>query len=300
MDKNILITQLVLGGFGVLCNIAGIIAIYSYHKKTNQNIILAYISVSEILYTICVNILLIITENDSYGLLSKILRSLQWCFGAMLVVGMHLLTVDRMVCIINPLRYETRLTRKRTKMILVVGNAFSFAAGVFVFIMDYLEISIIRYLVSILISVNIIFIVFCLVTYSMAFYTVRKSNREFHGSVENERKRLKKVLLIPGILISTYIVFYIIPYIIDLPQILNFEKDYYNRPVREIVVHFGLIADPLTYIFFAKHYRGAFLKKIRCCFGQESLENTSSDVIRIDANMQAQTPHYRCKNMTKI
>lgn len=293
MDENLFIPQLVLGGLAILCKNAGLIAIYSYHKKTNQNIILAYISVSETLYAICINILIMITMNNFPGFLGKLLRGFKWYAGAMLLVGMYLLTADRMACIINPLEYETRMTRKRTKIILIVASLFSFVAGVFVFIMDYLEISIASYLVSILISVNIILILFFLVTYILAFHTIRKSNAEFHVYGENRRKKLKKILLIPGIIITTYTVFYIVPFIVLLPQIFTFKIDYvsilYNRQIIEIVVHFGLIADPLTYIFFAKHYRDAFLKKIQCFFGHGIQQNTSSDVIRIDASLQSRT-----------
>lgn len=270
--------QLVSTCLAIVCNISGLIAIHFYHKKTNQNIILAFISITEMLLSICNFIILFTKEEQSFSLMTKICIGAKWVLGFFLMFGMYTLTLDRIICIINPLQYEVRLTRKRLQMFLMVGIIFTLVVKVPIQILMKKKTFIYVFFGTMVL--HGIYVMFTMITYSIAFYKVRRSARNLHATGTIQGEKVKKLLLVPGIIISTYIAFYIIPLLGYIPQMLASETQFNDEdkiPVREIVLHFGLIVDPLTYIFFSKQYRDALLMKMRCCLGQNGQQRSLPD-----------------------
>lgn len=276
--------QLVLGSVAALFNIAGLIAIYSYHRKTNQNMILACTSIVEILLTVCLSLNLLLVDNNALELQLKVSRAFQWMFGSMLLFNMYVLTLDRLVCFVNPIRYKARLSRKKIKFILFGCTVFSTIIGAFEFIIEHYSSMMIQYLLYIVLTCKLVYVTFAVVTYTVAVNSLKKSSTNLQATTNFLReKKMKKMFLVPGLIITSYLLFHIIPFFVFLPKILSSHTNFYKQRSTPIFGHFILIGDPLIYIFFAKHYRNVFLQKIRCCFSRRDVErNTSPFVIEIN------------------
>lgn len=61
---------------------------------------------------------------------------------------------------------------------------------------------------------NGIYVLFAIMTYSIAFYKVRKSAMNLRATGTIHGEMVKKLLLVPGIIIGSYIAFYIIPLLV--------------------------------------------------------------------------------------
>lgn len=257
-------SQLISVCLAIVCNVAGLVAIQSYQKKTNQNIILAFISISEILMAVFSFIMLFTEDGYPVSLSLKITRCLQWACGYFLSLGMYTLSFDRMICIINPLKYEARLTRERIRGIFVGCISFVITLFIYLFNREKLFIFSARLIFYVAALMNGIYVIFAMITYIVVFYKVRKSTRSVQSSGVSQGEQMKKLFLVPGIIIGTYIVFYVIPLALYLVKILPLEINVFEQCVERLVADIGLIVDPLTYIFLGKHYRNAFMLKIGC------------------------------------
>lgn len=210
--------QLVLGSVAALFNTAGLIAIYSYHRKTNQNMILACTSIVEILLTVCLSLNLLLVDNNALELQLKVSRAFQWMFGSMLLFNMYVLTLDRLVCFVNPIRYKARLSRKKIKFILFGCTVFSTIIGAFEFIIEHYSSMMIQYLLYIVLTCKLVYVTFAVVTYTVAVNSLKKSSTNLQATTNFlHEKKMKKMFLVPGLIITSYLLFHIIPFFVFLP-----------------------------------------------------------------------------------
>ena len=96
----------------MLLHIVGIFSIYLYKKKTNQNIILTYLSLADItgsIYRILTEFALVATiewkRQDRLNIILA-LNSVFYVGLYSLAIAYIILTIDRLVCCVNPLKYK--------------------------------------------------------------------------------------------------------------------------------------------------------------------------------------------------
>ena len=118
----------------------GIYAIIVYKKQSNQTLILSNLSIVEITMTICeiVNDIVRLVRyredvfNSVKGMHDLLLNRLPPVYdeinaffyitvGIKIVLIMTLLTIDRLICAIDPLKYKVYLTTSRMKKILIAS-----------------------------------------------------------------------------------------------------------------------------------------------------------------------------------
>lgn len=275
----LLILQIVGSLFTCFFNGVGLLAIYSYKKKTNQNIILTSLSCIEILFVL---ITVMFRVSLDYKIDAKLLLSMlafQWFVWCQLVFTMYLLCIDRLICVSNPLRYKDRLTRKRTLVLILATLLISVSvsiASVFVSKTNYLSMFVV------MIAANILYIVFAIITYAVAFVVVRRSTEIFGQSQDVRKKKVKKILLVPAILVLTYIAFYVLPSILMLVEVNKGKQGQYAFQIYKVFASWGFVIDPITYVLLTKHYRKCLVARIhtwRSMFGYqgEVVTYTTSD-----------------------
>lgn len=118
-------------------------------------------------------------------------------------------------------------------------------------------------------GLNIMFIILSTLTYSIAYYSMRKSRKDVHQQPTGQEKKLKKHFFVPGIIIGTYCIFYSIPFTVHFRALMTgpyIIADDLDRKTTMISGCLGLLADPLAYIFLCKRYRKAFFKRMQKWF----------------------------------
>ena len=124
-----------LGAFciAILLHGVGLFAIYLYKKKSNQNLILSFLSLPEILIALCGIVFKIYMETLIIPkLFHDICITIQNISIYELVLTMYILTLDRMICVVNPLKYKLRMTRTKIKIIILISWIISITLGVFI------------------------------------------------------------------------------------------------------------------------------------------------------------------------
>lgn len=173
-----------------------------------------------------------------------------------------------LICLVNPLRYKTQLPRKSILLSL-------FGCSVCFTIIGIVDASGVGYfpktfLLYRMIALNLIYILLTVATYIFAFYLVRKSQFNFgNNATGHQRKTIKKIFLVPGIIIRSYLIFYLIPFAYHFVTILK----HCHFPVgKEAVLEMQLVItcigysiDPMTYVLLCQHYRSAFAESIPLC-----------------------------------
>lgn len=265
MKDFLSILQLFIALLSVLFNVAGIVAIGSYRKKTNQNIILAYISIIEIFNAICFSIPLLIESDDAIPLVMKLYMGLQWTVGSSFLLGMYILTIDRFVCITSPFKYKARLTRRKIKLVLFTGSFISIICGICVSGLWRWSSVLLKYAMLLAIGFNVIYVLLAMLTYSLVICSSRKSKTYFDKSGSFHQKvNIKKQFLVPGIIIGTFLGFYMVPFAVNFRYVLTQPAKIDLRfRLWHMAICFGMLADPITYIFFCKQYRKSFLKSLK-------------------------------------
>lgn len=247
----------------VVLNMAGIMALCSYHKKTNQNIILVYMSTAEIM--MAANIIIWMAPRDVTFSISylKYFTSLQWVLGTALVSSMYTLLIDRLICFTNPLKYKARLPRRRIKLILLVAAVISLVSGIPGFCIEHWFLSGYQSALYISLCLIILYITLFFVAYGFAFHSLKKSRRRLRTSTQTHNKRRLKKFAVPGVILTSYLLFYCVPFmaIFYYHQMGMQRNNNYKFGTAKVLSLLGFVVDPMTYIFLSKHYRAAFSNK---------------------------------------
>ena len=119
----------------ILLHCVGLLAIYLYHKKVNQNLILLSLSLSEIIFSLraiaCNFTLKAVTAGNLNPLVTiPFLKFLRYMALHEAKLAMFILTLDRAICAISPLKYKSRMTRKRTKIMIFISWVIAIILGV--------------------------------------------------------------------------------------------------------------------------------------------------------------------------
>lgn len=284
-DRILQITMFIRIGecFVAVClHMLGFLALYSYKKKNNQGLILFSLSLAEILIlpTVLIKELTIIKLRLPWP---GAMRGLLTGFMMQLILVMLILISDRFICVLNPLKYSARITRSNLRAFFTISWIISILFGIAMAVYpDKSEIAI----ESVGVVLIGLFLVLSIITYSMILiFTQRRRVLLQRVSAQHRYREF----FIPGLLILTFILSYAIPY-----PLQRFASNRSDTMVRihltttniracQILMTFGLILDPLTYIFLSKRYKKSLLKLfIKLMERGRRLDNEESNVVSLN------------------
>lgn len=194
---------------------------------------------------------------------------MQWTFSNALLLGMYVIIIDRLICVLNPLQYRARLPRKQITLMLLGSVFISAVQGLCISAFGETSNILMKSFFLYWFGLNIMFIILSTLTYSIAYYSMRKSRKDVHQQPTGQEKKLKKHFFVPGIIIGTYCIFYSIPFTVHFRALMTgpyIIADDLDRKTTMISGCLGLLADPLAYIFLCKRYRKAFFKRMQKWF----------------------------------
>ena len=159
--------------------------------------------------------------------------------------------------------------KKKTNQSLILGcltvtESFNIIAGMLImsFIFKIKKLFLAEYFFTGLILFNIVYLVYSIISYIIAYVVVRRSREMFGTSRTQQDKKVAKILLVPGILISTFIIFNVIPFVIMLPEALRKQENDIKYQICKLITFGGFIVDPLSYVLLMKHYRKSIKVKL--------------------------------------
>lgn len=196
--------------FAIIFHVIGFIALYYYKKRTNQNIIMFFLSVVEIGLAITG---LLLVQNFHMKFLSPfphlVVLTIHEILVFELIFSMYILTMDRMICAIDPLKYKSRMT----KINLIIYFAVSWLISlVLILLRNAFSISYQKALVLLAIIICAVYIALAFTTYLLIVITVKKSRNRVSSESTPRTKSIKKQYMIPMLIISTFLTFYLIPF----------------------------------------------------------------------------------------
>jgi hypothetical protein len=125
-------------------------------------------------------------------------------------------------------------------------------------------------LLYVLVAIALPFLVLSITTYTMIIQKVQSSRRAFKNSshIQLSRMKLKKMYLIPLFIITTYLLFYFIPWLVFSIHLVHRTRGFHTFLVGEtfeVITGIVLLVDPLIYIWLTSKYRKVILSM--CCCG---------------------------------
>lgn len=260
----------------LLLHLIGLFALYYYKKRTNQNVVMSLLSLNEIILIIAG---IICQTWEQLRFLPLLWYRVAYVIKEMaiyqLVSLMYMILIDRLVCVIDPLKYKSRMTSTRLKLSALFTLLVSLATAVFQAThAQYKE-----KVCSVFIAIAVVHFILATYTYIRIFISVRKSRNQFgtpKANANNDSKDFRKRFLVPGVIVTNFVVFYIIPYSVyrfthrSVRQDAEMEvDDYVFMKISRFLTVIGLGADPVTYVLLTKHYRDIVREKcVKCmhCF----------------------------------
>ena len=237
-----------LSSIAILAHIIGLLSIHLYKKKTTQNIILASLSTTEI--TTCVFHIVKYWCTHKHSPFSHFVNFCKWTSVYEILFMMYILTIDRLVCVLYPLEFNSLITRRRIKTAVYVSCSASVLLGVLEHCFQT------RYL---LICFGLLYGVLVFVTYTLLIVKVDHSRMLSDPDNAGLRGRRRKEMQVSGLIIFSFLL------LCCVPNLIHFFVDSLSdgsKNLLELVMMLGLIVDPFTYVFFVTHYRQAFVRKV--------------------------------------
>ena len=258
--------EIIIAGISIICHSFGILSIHLCTKKMNQNIILASLSLFEILasiaailYTVSQHLRFVEAKNDMD--IDIFLRCVQAWVSFAIVFLMGILTVDRLCMAKHPHKYKDIMTRRRVQIIVGIAIVVGFVLGT---LKGALPSSVHSKRINVaLLIIVIAYIIFSVATYAFIIYKLRKMSPQ----QQDVGLKFRKKFLVPLIIVSTFILLYVIPI-----AILIFVYQYWSGGIAEkrsksagfgiclVLPMFGFFCDSITYLFLTGAYRKAFFK----------------------------------------
>ena len=260
--------------------------------KTNQNLILKYLSTVELGLACLLTVYLSFIchgsriSNIDIQVLLPMIRS----FFLAITFIMWTMTVDRIIATKYPIRYATMMTRKKVKVILFSTTLLCSILGVLLSVLEASKFNVIYY-ANILRIIHVISALFIIISYIYIFLLLLRRT-EFSNLSQNSRIRRsgenRRFLKMAAVITFTYFVCYSLPYIIILSNVDFYKK---NLDALRIPINLGLVADPFTYIFMQKRLRASLKKLILCCYNKNELDNArrQNRIATINEDRQTKT-----------
>lgn len=275
------ILHFLFGIIGVFSHGMGIYAIVMYKKKSNQTLILLNICVTELWIIVCGFV--INTYNIYPYTIPKLMFQISYCIEMIFIMNavlvMFILTLDRLICGINPLKYKLRMTRPKLKVMFLVSILISTIIGLLGrAFLEYETLG--KWMLLITFISSALYILFSIVAYSIIIAAIRKAKMTFASSTRNASTNNSKQYSVPGLIILTFVVFYLIPF--PFRRLLETDDEVMIREICRILQDIGCFVDPLIFVLLTSHYRKIIFKCFNCyCIGfnEENLPDVSESAI---------------------
>ena len=185
------IIAIIINSAGLALHTIGIYAIIASKKRSNQTIILLNLSIVDIggiIYDVANDIFRLIrfqedvfdSQDNMRNLLHNYLPeiyqeisfTMYYAFGLQMVLNMIILTADRLVCVINPIKYKAYFKMSITRKILITSWMFSLFLGIL-----YGTFPTVRFALSCLcVFIAVVFVILAIATYIFISHKIRVSN----------------------------------------------------------------------------------------------------------------------------
>lgn len=269
------IVKLIECCFGITVHAIGMFALVNHKKKTNQSLSLFSLSIVELFWLvrgIAIETLSLFQKQIVIGsALSFIIRLIEHAAGYELFLVMYILTADRLICIIDPLRHKTNVTRSRLWKVIIASWLVSSLLSIFKNTIDggWFIVH------NIGLGICALYIILVIVTYAIIIYKMRKSKREFpvrppianNSMATNSatpKINFRKEFLVPTLVIVSFLVCYHITF-----ALMTYMSNHYLLyQICHVIQYFGLICDPLIYVILTKYYRSTIVEKCCCSAGR--------------------------------
>lgn len=255
--------QISLDFIGLVCHGIGIYAIIMYKRKSNQKIILLNLCVSEVVMIIC-GIILNTYENYS-DIVPESFYKIFFCIRMVTMLSglfiMYILTFDRLICAINPLKYKLRITRTKLMIMFLISFLISVVLGVLSrVVLEYETIG--RYVEQVMYIMVGLYIVFAILSYSIIITIIRKSKVSFELSTQSGHQDNVKRYLVTGLIILSFVLCYVTSSL--LRNIPIFRHDIVAVNISKFLVRIGCFVDPVIFVLLTPHYRKIVLRCFNC------------------------------------
>ena len=244
----------ILSFVAFLAHIIGLVSIYSCKNRTKrQNAILSALSIVE-LWTIIFHLAVYWDErNNKILYLRKVILMYEMLF------IMYILTGDRLISFIRPYRHSYQVTPQKIRSAVYGTCVLSIFFGVLENHTkpDNTASSSRNPARYVLMTLGTLYGVLTIVTYSFAKRKINHS-RTLSNSTPGNHVMQRKETIVPGLIILSFLLFICVPHLMFFygnPNVIE-------QKILELVMMFGLLADPIIYVFVVPHYRNA----IRSCF----------------------------------
>lgn len=271
----------------ILLNILGIYCLYKQKGgNSKQRMLLANLSFAEIIKMTYNYIPL--TTYQYYGtwyiLHNTYFDMVDISFMTMIFSAILLISMDRLLCILLHMKYKVYITNRFIKITVMRTWLLGIICGpaMYTFISQN-EFTKIYYCMTF----DIIVLVVGISTYVTIIKMILERNKQFSQITEYDarKKRLKKMFLIPSMIVASFILFNVIP---DL--IITYQYSYVLYHVTACLWVLSYIMDPVIYIFANQKSRNIvfiLFKEVRertktqrmKRFGKASYTTISSSVV---------------------
>ncbi len=289
------IIRIILNGISISIHSLGIYLLITQSRRmSNQTMLLVNLSFSEVIFVIALILQWFYERDIAPSMTSKISQVLDFSINISFFNVMLLIAVDRFLGAVFPLKHRFMVTKHRVKttltitwiaslIILITGITLLLTGQLVSIWLLFLKINL-----YFIITLDSVLVLIFIVTYGSILTKIVRMRQIADVSRQADAQRRKNLIFqnnkrffkVAGLIIFTYIFFFLIPGVI-----LNLVV--HRNPVQEYLLIFyslGLIADPLVYIFLQPELRkrlklnacNYFSRKRHCC-NQQSTEPHSND-----------------------
>lgn len=255
----------------------GIYAIISYGKWTNQSLTVLCLSLTELLVML---VEMVLETNVKYkALLPEKLVKFCWIMElALIYYALYvicILTIDRLVCAINPLKYKSRMTSSKVKKMLFTSFPISIASGVLARVLPYEKVG--KWVDLYLVVFCASYALFAIVTYIYIIIVMTKSRAEV-GATHRQSNRLdRRQFMVPALIIFTFFIFYLIPFPIRLMKVESAKWQLVKDQTCKLMAQVGIVVDPMIFVLLTPHYRLIAFKRF-CIPCKYRVNNSAGNV----------------------
>ena len=295
ITNAVLSIKLFIQSIGLIFNFIGFYVVNLYKTSSNQCLVLMNLSVTEIVITINSmardvwtvvvyrkylkenfhhprvhkkNISIKHESKTGYtipfpALYNQVFNGIYYVAVTELVLTMMLLTIDRLLCILSPLKYKTYMTNKNISRIIILSYVLALIAALICVLSPKME-----FIISLVLGgIAVFFIILASVTYYIIVRKISESKKRFSHTRAIRTRELvlfKKHYIVPAMIVITFIVFYAVPWFVDYLYIQSLpvtESTIYVKKIVPTIQNVGIISDPFIYVFLTKHYRDIIVAK---------------------------------------